>query len=444
MTDAHESAEAKAPASYRLVRGALRAWLAASRRSVRVLGAGRVPDSSAIFFVCHPPDFKDALTLVAAFERQIACVVDRAQTAGRESMVESGLGMISTGAEASGWHAALRSVTAVLRAGGLVLVFDESDESAEAGRKRPAALRLACEAWAGAFPESLPVILPVHRFRPEAQGQEVLIHVGEPVRLDAGDNPDLLQQHVEAALEQVANVFALDASLLARLMREIERDLRDRLQRDWAALPGRQRKADGFRLSPFAAETLRQVNRTEPEALVALGGLSDAAREARRQCALARLRADIEIKQLSTMQRVLGWAETFAGFPVACWGALNHLGAAILLLVCGLFKRDPQPQLGPWLARGIIVLGCYAGQVALADHFFGRAVAGYYAVTLPASGAYLARYWWLIQKRTRVLVARTRSSMLETLAGKNHARFFEKLDAILAARTGGPRPAPES
>ena len=435
------------PASYRLIRSGLRAWLTLSGRSVRLLGSERLPDSAAILYVCHPADFRDALIIVAAFGRSVACVIDRTEVAGRQSMIESGLGMIAAPngpvSDAPAWHAALRSCTGALSAGGLVLVFSESD-SLEPRQGPDAALKLACEAWASAFPEHLPLVLPLHRFRPEARAHETMIHIGDPVRLDADEDPGLLVPQVKAALGEVHNVFEFDSALLHRIMHGIEGDLRERLQQRWAARPRRKPKTEGFRLSPFAAETLRRINHAEPEALVALSELSDAAREARRGAALARLRAEIEIKQLSLMQRVLGWAESVLGLPVALYGVVNHLAVALLLLVCGLLKRDPEPRLGPWIARGIIVLGCYAGQVILMDHFFGRAAAGYYAVTLPVSGAYLLRYGWLVQRRTRVLLAGSRGAMLEKLADRNRAQFFEKLDAILSDNAARSRPAPEN
>jgi len=432
----------KATAGYRLVRSALRARLSLTGRSVRLLGADRLPDSAAILCVCHPADFEDALIMVAAFNRPVTCVIDRAQMAGRQSMIESGLGMIAAPngplSDAPAWHSALRSCGSVLSTGGLVLVFGESGHSAaSADAASDAALKLACEAWTSAFPEHLPLVLPLHRFRPEARAHEAMIHIGDPVRPDADEDPGLLLPQVKAALGEVHKVFEFDSALLNRMLHGVERDLRERLQEQWSARPGRKRKTEGFRLSPFAAETLRRVNHAEPEALVALSELSDAAREARRGAALAQLRAEIEIKQLSVVQRALGWAESVLGLPVALYGAVNHLAAAFLLFVCGLLKRDLEPRLGPWIARGVIVVGCYAGQVALMNHFLGRAAAGYYAVTLPVSGVYLVRYGWLVQRRTRVLLAGTRGAMLEKVASRNRAQFFEKLDVIL-----GQRPAP--
>lgn len=432
----------KARSSYRLIRSGLRVWLALSGRSVRLLGTWRVPHSAAILYACRPADFTETLVLVAAFDRPLVCVVDRELLSGRPSLLQRALGMIAYDAETSVWHAALRSTTEVLATGGLVLVFAESRESAGSGQKVDA-LTLVHEAWANAFPEQLPLILPVDCFRPAARAQEILIHVGEPLGLDVDqDAPaSLSQRQVEAALAECPNVFALDPAMLTRLMGEVERDLRERLEAAWAARPGRKQKTDGFRLSPFGVETLRQANRTEPEELVALGELSGAERETRRQWSLAQLRAEFESRRLSAVQRALGWAESVLGLPIACYGVVNHVSAALLLFVCGLLKWDGQPRPGPWLARSAIVLGCYAGQVALVDHFFGRAVAGYYAITLPVSGAYLARYWWLLQRRTRVLLAGARTAMLWKTAQNNRARLFKKLDAMLEARSNRPRAA---
>ena len=41
-----------------------------------------------------------------------------------------------------------------------------------------------------------------------------------------------------------------------------------------------------------------------------------------------------------------------------------------------------------WTLRGAVTLGFYAVQIFLVAHWRGRAAAGYYAPTLPVSGAY--------------------------------------------------------
>ena len=49
-----------------------------------------------------------------------------------------------------------------------------------------------------------------------------------------------------------------------------------------------------------------------------------------------------------------------------------------------------------------VVLGCYAVEVFLVAHSWGRRAAGYYAPTLPLSALYLWRYAWLLRHRTRI------------------------------------------
>jgi hypothetical protein len=77
------------------------------------------------------------------------------------------------------------------------------------------------------------------------------------------------------------------------------------------------------------------------------------------------------------------------------------------------------------------VVGSYAVQIVLVDRIMGRAVAGYYAATLPVSGAYLCRYRWLLQQRTRILLLGLRSAALRVPAESNRKRFLEKLDVLL-------------
>jgi hypothetical protein len=57
-----------------------------------------------------------------------------------------------------------------------------------------------------------------------------------------------------------------------------------------------------------------------------------------------------------------------------------------------------------WLARGLVVLGCYAVQVFLVARHWGRRAAGLYVPTLPLSALYLWRYAWLLPHQTRIAV----------------------------------------
>ncbi|HEY6290052.1 MAG TPA: hypothetical protein VI455_00605 [Terriglobia bacterium] len=395
-----------------------------------------MPDAAAILLVCRPTRFREALAVLAACERPIACVIHRGDLRSGRSLVASSLGVISYDTEASAWHSALRNCTQVLGSGGIILVFagDGPDD-----RPNSAAWTLAREAWVGAFPGRPPVVVPSRLFWPAERAQEVLIYVGEPLSWDAaGDTAANFSEPARDVVHDTCgqNVFALQPTIVKRLFGSVEQALRDRLAAEWAARPGRKQKVDGFRLSPFAAGTFGRINQTEPEVLMALQQLSDADLDARRQWSLAKLRAEQGRKQLSAFQRLVGWTESIFGLPIACYGLLNHLIAGPILLAFGLSSRNQQASATPWIVRALIVLGCYTGQIVLVNRAMGRAAAGYYALTLPVSGVYLWRYWWLLRRRTRILLLGVKAGRLKRLVAKTHERFLKRLDGILESGAG--------
>jgi hypothetical protein len=229
------------------------------------------------------------------------------------------------------------------------------------------------------------------------------------------------------------------------LLADLEQTLKERLREQWLGRPAWNQKVDGFRLSSCAAESLRKLNRDDPGSLVALRQLSEAQRETRRQRSLADLRAELGRKRLSLSERFLGWTETVIGLPLACYGLLNHLTAALLLYITGLLKPGTEAGTETWVARGLLVLGCYAGQIALVGHILGRAAAGYYALTLPVSGAYLFRYGWLLRRRASTSVPGLWPASFRSPWEASRKRLFETLDQILSPvgeeNTGGPKAA---
>jgi hypothetical protein len=116
---------------------------------------------------------------------------------------------------------------------------------------------------------------------------------------------------------------------------------------------------------------------------------------------------------------------------------MNHLIPVALLYFCGLAQRDLRVRTEIWLARAFVVIVCYAAQIALVNSAFGRAAAGYYALTLPMSGAYLFRYGWLLKQRAAISLLGVDALPLRagTLSG---TKLFDKLDQILATRVTIP------
>lgn len=421
-------------ARYRLVQGALRVCLALSGRSLRVLGATRAPASATVLYLCRPGRFLDALLMVAAWDRPLAVVTAREPRRRWQLLLASALNTITCGPEPQAWHSALRACTEILISGGAVLVLETPQPAEPSGDGTKTALALACEAWASAFPEQPPVVLPVQRFYPFKRGQDILIHIGGRLTGDdqVGARLGDAGSHGHPSLYEArgSSVFALDDSILEELLGDVKHALRDRLREEWKARPAWNQNVDGFRLSSCAAECLRTINQNEPGSLVALRHLSEANRETRRQWSLARLRAELGLKQLSLLKRWLGWGESVFGLPVACYGLLNHFIPALLLYTCGLSKRHQPLKAEPWLARTLVVIGCYGGQIALVNSVGGRAAAGYYALTLPVSGVYLLRYWRLLRRRTGLLLQGVWAASLSSQGEVTGKTFFEKLDQI--------------
>jgi len=215
------------------------------------------------------------------------------------------------------------------------------------------------------------------------------------------------------------------------LLARVENHLRNRIENDWATRPHWKQRADGFRISSFAIETLRTINQTEPERLAHLYTLFRAEQNLFQKWALARLRTEFGRRQLSPLARISVWAETILALPVACYGLLNHLSMIVAnALLSSLRRKVPRQTLG-LRVRAVVLIGCYAIQVIAVNWVLGRAAAGYYALTLPVSGAYVIRYRWLLRQRTRILLLGRKARGLGKRFENSHRRVLGVLDATL-------------
>lgn len=405
------------PLRYRFFRTLLRTSFALSRRTIRLLGAEFLPDSGAtLFFVGRPARFHDALVLVAVMEREVRCLVDEALLLGPLRRVWAwGLGMIPV---ESGKDASRQCVSAarrVLLAEGAIVVFAPPatrDACSPCGLPA-AAIALAADAEVAERPPLM--ILPVHLFlpSPRSSARESLVYVTEPIFSEdyggqrGDDSPDPVASLAAAlSLAVRPSAFRLQPEAVGRLLSAMEEVLRGDLAELWVTRPNWKQTAEDFTLSQRVKDWTDETNETDPAALVDWRESLDAYREARRLRSLRQLQMETEEQLRSPWGRLTIWAESIGGVPLALWGLLNHLLAGLIMLGVGLLKRGSQPvSSGGSAARAGIVLCCYAGQIALVAHALGRAAAGYYALTLPVSGAYLWRYYWLFRHRTRVLLA---------------------------------------
>jgi hypothetical protein len=128
------------------------------------------------------------------------------------------------------------------------------------------------------------------------------------------------------------------------------------------------------------------------------------------------------------------WVETFLGLPVALYGLLNHLAIGLTLWLAGSFRENnPRPRSTEWTIRGGVALAFYAAQVFLVAHHWGRAAAGYYAPTLPASGAYLWRYRWVLRRQARqAFISLTIPRLTERIQRLRH-QLLKELDQMLGS-----------
>lgn len=406
---------------YRFARWLVRLWLGLLFPRIRLLAAEDLPDSGPVVLaVNHPAGLLDALILIAAFEREVGCLVEERLLRNLLVPLAGRLGMIAYRAgDPESEQAALEAAADRLAAGRVVAAFAEpaapsGPKSAEPLASNAPAARLALEAESRQAGEFGVEVFPVHLLLPVAPSQatELLLYVDQPLEasdyLRPGDERGPRSaRSLSDALDRVCreNAFRLHPQEFARLLHDLEELLRADLESDWASRPGWKQSGRDFRLSRFVEDSAERLNILNPGRLVALRESLDRYQEASRRRSLSRLEVELSGAWVRSPARwIAGWAESVLGFPLALWGLANLLGAGAVLAAAGLLKSKPgRTAASLWTARGVVTLICYAAQIALAAHFFSRAVAGTYAASLPLSGLYLWRYVWLLRHRTRML-----------------------------------------
>ena len=400
------------PVVYRFWRAGIRLWFALSFHKIRMVHEERLerPDP-ALLVVSHPESFLDALILVASLQRYVRCIMPAGLIHGLlQRLMARGLGMVTFLPENR--QSALEKCAALLAEKAALVSFVERGPAPPAGESRLASsAAIAVEAERRHAGLGL-MFFPVHLFLPvgHTHARELLIDIGQPeIAQDyisrAGGTPHAQIQELAQALERRCqeNSFRLQAADLAQFLGDLKEAFLDELQEDWASGPPVKQRLEEFELSRFVVEWAEEMNYLHPGLVVSLRESLEAWREARRLGALHRLQvggAGDWVK--GSVRRGLVWLESLVGFAVASYGLLNHLVAIALLYLTGLLKKgSDRGRILKWLARSLEALVCYAVQVFLVAHFWGRRAAGYYAPTLPLSGLYLWRYAWLLRHRTR-------------------------------------------
>lgn len=429
------------PGGYSFARRLVRVWLGWTHGKIRLLSAEAMPSSGPVILVASSPaGLRQALALVAELERPVSCLIEARQLRGfLAGWISRKLGMIPYEPSKDGIVAALKMARARLEQGDAVALlqggYTRRPGEPSLGAQMAATLALSTAARLAGKPLTF---LPTHILLPIAHSarREVLISLAAPYLLDVASLP----AERAAATRQIAvelsralgeNPFCLPPQDVETVLKDLEEVLRSELEEDWATRADWKQKVEGFELSRFVADWLEQLGSADPGRLIAWRHELNAHREELRQWSLRE--AEVEAAGAwarSSLGRTWYWLESIAGFPVALYGLLNHLLAGAVLFAGGLLKQQSgRDRHVEWGLRAAIVLGCYVVQVLLCAHWWGRAAAGYYALTLPLSGAFLWRYRWLLRARTRLLLLSMRLPARATAIAARRRKLIADLNA---------------
>ena len=421
-------------------------WFRLSRRKIRLLHSGEIGgEGPTLYAVSQPASFRAAAILATAFGRSVRCLVPSSEAERTVShLLARKLGFILYKGESPVSEASLREAINVLAGGGAVVVFADQSVAGQSSScaSTSTAGTLVWRAEAQHLGRRVEV-RPVHLYLPEpaAHSREILIYVdsalARPEGLPAAPQPDVGAQAYIAAIDARfrENAFQLRPRDLKYFLIDLEEVLRAGLQEEWESRPDWKQDTEGFVLSRLVTDWVEQTNFLNPGRVVSLRQSLDDYRRLQQQCALRRLEVEgAESLPGSGWQRAIVWLETLAGLPIALYGLVNHLAIGLVLWLGGSFRDgNPRPRSTEWTLRVGVALGFYTVQIFLVAHHWGRAAAGYYAPTLPVSGAYLFRYRWVLSRQARLaLISLTIPSLTAKIKRLRHL-LLKEIDQALGS-----------
>ncbi len=441
--------------NYSFGRMLARLWLRRLYRKIRLLRPQSIPPVGPVLLVVNgEPEFLDALAVAAALGRPVRCVLPAEECRGFwRQQLSSRLEMILHEPDAHAQAGAVAAVRDALKSGEAVAVFAKPEiaRSEVLSPSCVATARLVVETETGRAGGAGTVMVPLYvvsSYGP-TRFPELLIVAGTPLvarEFLAGSAADASMRTLAGELENrlTDNPFRVQERDVKSFIAKLEKVLRAELEEDWAARPNWKQKTEGFEISRFIIECTEQLNALDPPRLIGLEIELENYCEQLRQSSLdqAEVKAAGDWLESSAL-RTLFWLEAVLGFPVALYGLVNHLLPLALFSNRSPLRRIAEKDPGhAWLLRVLVVLASYILQVSLCAHWWGRATAGYYTITLPLSGAFLWHYGRVMKKRIRLLwLARNlprRAARLRQL----RKTFLEKLNQVrdaYAEAAGAPR-----
>jgi hypothetical protein len=412
-----------------------RHWVNISRGKIRLLRPASLAGAERLLLVLNgTPNFLHAAAVAAALDRPVRFVLPKPACGGLwRRWLARRLGVL--------WQESATVPPAAgeaLARGEAVALFAQT-EPARSESLAPSCVSVARLALAASAASPGIQIVPLHVVGcyGESPAGEVLIAAGEPIlvgEFQGGASAESSLRSLAGAVEDglAGNPFRLEERDLRFFLSDLEGLLRTDVEEDWAARPRWKQKTEGFEISRFLVDCAEDLNARDPATLGGLRMELDRYREERRRGAL--LGAEVETAGdwlKSSGRRARYWLEAALEAPLAFYGFLNHLLPIALLMPGNLLGRLARKDPGQaWLLRILVVLGTYILLVSLCARQWGRAAAGYYALTLPLSGLVLWRFQRLVRTRIRLLLlARTLARRRERLR-RLRKRFLESLNRV--------------
>ena len=439
--DTQQNLHVEASTGYALGRYLARRWVTSEHGKIRLLRREALDHGGPTLFVLNgSPSFVHVAALAAALPRPVRFILPEDACKGFwPRFIAARLGVVLHGSAQADRSAPLAAAREALGRRESVAIFAEMEPSRSEvlSPSCVAVAKLAAKVVSSSTSGPGLTLISVHilsSYGAVAAG-ELLIAAGSPLaarELLGGASSESSLRNLAGALEdQLAqNPYRLDERDVKFFLNDLENVLLADLTEDWASKPDWKQKTEGMEISRFLVECAEDLNARDPAQLAGLRVELERYREDLRRCSMTEAELETAGEWMrSPVLRARYWIEAAVAAPIAFYGFANHLIPIALLvpekLIQGLAGKDPGHA---WLLRALVLLGTYFFQVSICAHLWGRAAAGYYALTLPLSGLVLWRFSRLVQTRIRLLFrARTLEQRKERLRSLRKS-FLEHLN----------------
>ena len=436
-----ERAPARAFAGNPLVRFLTKNWVHSTYRKIRLLSEDSIPATGPVIFILGgPPNLLHAAAVSGALKRPTHFVLpEDSCTSAWHRWIAAKLGVILYESGPSGQEAARAAASRVLAGGEAVAVFaqPETVRSQSLSSSCVAAAQLVMDAGSGRAGCGNAKLVALHVLSSNGASSpgELLVAVSEPLsaaRFLGGASAEASLRTLAGEVENrlSSNPYRLEERDVHYFLADLDKILRADLAEDWSGRPNWKQTTEGFEISRFIIEWAEQLNTLDPAKLIGLRIELEDYRERLRRSSLTQAELDLAGEWLkSGASRARYWIEAILEAPVALYGLINHVIPFALFAPGSLISRLVKKDSGhAWLLRVLVLLGSYFLQVSLCANWWGRAAAGYYALTLPISGFVLWRVCQLYKTRLRLLfLARGLPGRIEQTR-QLRKRFIVRLD----------------